>query len=194
MVALAKMPKGIRHDTSIDWIGAAAFTAALTTLTVGLFRISEPDLPMILLFVAAAVLTGIVAISNRTASEKAVPRSLGKLWDFIWSNVTHFLGGRRVDDRIGQCATASWGRFTGCRRWDSGLLLVRMTVALGVSAFAGGFIATRFGVRLPTIVWIDTGSYRVQFHVDLGYRAARTASFDRSGHCKESDWDCSLRR
>ena len=58
VVALVKLPKGIRHDTSVDWIGAAAFTAGLTVLTIGLFRISEPDLPMILLFVAAAVLTG----------------------------------------------------------------------------------------------------------------------------------------
>ena len=35
---------------------------------------------------------------------------------------------------------------------DSGLLLVRMTVALGVAAFAGGFIATRSEcgyLRLP---------------------------------------------
>ena len=148
--ALAKLPKGIRHDTSVDWIGAAAFTAALTTLTVGLFRISEPDLPMIMLFVAAAALTGVVAISNRTASEKAVPRSLGKLKDFIWSNVTHFLVGSAL--MIGLVSVPLLaGTVYGLSALDSGLLLVRMTVALGVSAFAGGFIATRFGVRIPTI-------------------------------------------
>ena len=43
------------------------------------------------------------------------------------------------------------GTVYGLSALDSGLLLVRMTVALGVSAFAGGFIATRFGVRIPTI-------------------------------------------
>ena len=150
ILALAKLPKGIRHDTSVDWIGAAAFTAALTTLTIGLFRISEPDLPMIMLFVAAAALTGVVAISNRTASEKAVPRSLGKLKDFIWSNVTHFLVGSAL--MIGLVSVPLLaGTIYGLSALDSGLLLVRMTVALGVSAFAGGFIATRFGVRIPMI-------------------------------------------
>ena len=150
ILALAKLPKGIRHDTSVDWIGAAAFTAALTTLTVGLFRISDPDLPMIMLFVAAAALTGVVAISNRTASEKAVPRSLGKLKDFIWSNVTHFLVGSAL--MIGLVSVPLLaGTIYGLSALDSGLLLVRMTVALGVSAFAGGFIATRFGVRIPMI-------------------------------------------
>ena len=150
ILALAKLPKGIRHDTSVDWIGAAAFTAALTTLTIGLFRISDPDLPMIMLFVAAAALTGVVAISNRTASEKAVPRSLGKLKDFIWSNVTHFLVGSAL--MIGLVSVPLLaGTIYGLSALDSGLLLVRMTVALGVSAFAGGFIATRFGVRIPMI-------------------------------------------
>ena len=151
VVALAKLPKGIRHDTSVDWIGAAAFTAGTDyVLTIGLFRISEPDLPMILLFVAAAVLTGVVAISNRMASEKAVPRSLGKLKDFIWSNVTHFLVGAAL--MIGLVSVPLLaGTIYGLSALDSGLLLVRMTVALGVSAFAGGFIATKFGVRIPTI-------------------------------------------
>ena len=150
IVALAKLPKGIRHDTGVDWIGAAAFTAALTTLTVGLFRISDPDLPMIMLFVAAAALTGVVAISNRLADEKAVPRSLGRLKDFIWSNVTHFLVGSAL--MIGLVSVPLLaGTIYGLSALDSGLLLVRMTVALGVSAFAGGFIATRFGVRIPTI-------------------------------------------
>ena len=150
IVALAKLPKGIRHDTGVDWIGAAAFTAALTTLTVGLFRISDPDLPMIMLFVAAAALTGVVAISNRLADEKAVPRSLGKLKDFVWSNVTHFLVGSAL--MIGLVSVPLLaGTIYGLSALDSGLLLVRMTVALGVAAFAGGFIATRFGVRIPTI-------------------------------------------
>ena len=150
IVALTKLPKGIRHDTSVDWIGAAAFTAGLTALTIGLFRISEPDLPMIMLFVAAAVLTGVIAISNRFASEKAVPRSLGKLQDFIWSNVTHFLVGAAL--MIGLVSVPLLaGTIYGLSALESGLLLVRMTVALGIAAFAGGFIATRFGVRIPTI-------------------------------------------
>ncbi len=150
VVALAILPKGIRHDTSVDWIGAAAFTAALTALTIGLFRISEPDLPMIMLFVAAAVLTGVVAISNRFASEKAVPRSLGKLNDFIWSNVTHFLVGAALMIGLVSVPLIA-GTIYGLSALESGLLLVRMTVALGIAAFAGGFIATRFGVRIPTI-------------------------------------------
>ena len=162
ILALAKLPKGIRHDTSVDWIGAAAFTAALTTLTIGLFRISEPDLPMIMLFVAAAALTGVVAISNRTASEKAVPRSLGKLKDFIWSNVTHFLVGSAL--MIGLVSVPLLaGTIYGLSALDSGLLLVRMTVALGVSAFAGGFIATRFGVRIPMIAGLVVAAIGFNF-------------------------------
>ena len=162
VAALAMLPKGIRHDTSIDWIGAAAFTAALTTLTVGLFRISKPDLPMIVLFVAAAVLIGVVAISNRIASEKAVPRSLGKLWDFIWSNVAHFLVGAAL--MIGLVSVPLLaGTIYGLSALDSGLLLLRMTVAIGVAACAGGFIATRFGVRIPTIAGLVVAAIGFNF-------------------------------
>ncbi len=162
VIALAKLPKGVRHDTSVDWIGAAAFTAALTTMTIGLFRISEPDLPMILLFIAATVLIGVVAISNHTASEKAVPRSLGKLWDFIWSNVTHFFVGAAL--MIGLVSVPLLaGTIYGLSALDSGLLLVRMTVALGVAAFAGGFIATRFGVRIPMIAGLILGAVGFYF-------------------------------
>lgn len=150
VVAMVKLPKGIRHDTSIDWISATAFTVALTALTIGLFRVSEPDIPMILLFVGATALTGVIALSNRSANEKAIPQSLGKLKDFIWSNVTHFLVGAAL--MIGLVSVPLLaGTIYGLSALDSGLLLVRMTVALGVAAFAGGLIATRFGVRIPTI-------------------------------------------
>ena len=162
VTALAFLPKGYRHDASVDWIGAAAFTAALTTLTIGLFRISEPDLPMILLFVATAALIGVVAISNRFASEKAVPRSLGKLWDFIWANVAHFLVGAALMIGLVSVPLLS-GTIYGLSALDSGLLLLRMTVALGIAAFAGGFIATKFGVRIPTIAGLIVAAIGFNF-------------------------------
>ena len=148
IAALAKMPKGTRHDTTVDWIGAAAFTAGLTALTIGLFRISEPDLTMILLFVASAVMIAVIAVSQRFADEKAVPRSLGKLYDFIFSNVTHFLVGIALMIGLVSVPLVA-GTIYGLSALDSGLLLVRMTIALGVAAFAGGIMATRFGLRIP---------------------------------------------
>ena len=148
---LARLPAGVRHDTEVDWIGAAAFTAALTVITVGLFRISEPDMPMILLFVAGLVLTGVIFLSNRMASEKAIPRSLGKLYDFIWANVTHFLVGAALMIGLLSVPLVA-GTIYGLSALDSGLILVRMTVALGAAAFIGGFVTTRFGVRIPTFV------------------------------------------
>ena len=151
VIALAYLPKGIRHDTSVDWIGAAAFTLALTALTIGLFRITEPDLAMVLLFVAAALFAAVIVVSNRAASDKAVPRSLGKLKDFIWSNVTHFLVGAAL--MIGLVSVPLLaGTVYGLSALDSGLLLVRMTIALGVAAFIGGVFATRYGVRIPTLL------------------------------------------
>ncbi len=150
VAALTKLPKGSRHDTTVDWIGALAFTAGLTTLTVGLFRISEPDLTMILLFVATALLVAVIAVSNRIADDRAVPRSLGKLQDFIFSNVTHFLVGVALMIGLVSVPLVA-GTIYGLSALESGLLLVRMTVALGVAAFAGGLIATRFGVRIPTL-------------------------------------------
>ena len=181
VVALVKLPKGIRHDASVDWIGAAAFTAALTTLTVGLFRISEPDLPMILLFVAAALLTGVVVISNRTASDKAIPRSLGKLKDFIWSNVTHFLVGAACDDRVGQRAVAGGNdlrvvgtRFRSSSGADDG--------CAGCRGVRGWFYRDAIRSTDTDDRGFDIGGYRLQFHVDLGHRFARAACFDRSDH------------
>ena len=38
-----------------------------------------------------------------------------------------------------------------------------MTVALGTAAFAGGFIATRFGVRIPTIAGLITAAIGFNF-------------------------------
>ncbi|MXZ02401.1 MAG: MFS transporter, partial [Chloroflexi bacterium] len=182
VAALAKLPKGIRHDTSVDWIGAIAFTAGLTTLTVGLFRISEPDLPMILLFVAATVLTSVVAISNRMASEKAVPRSLGKLKDFIWSNVAHFFIG--VSLMIGLVSVPLLaGTIYGLSALDSGLLLMRMTIALGVSALAGGIVATYFGVRIPAVMGLVVAA--------IGFNGGRSLA-DIASFFFGTDWTIPL--
>ena len=162
VLVLTKLPEGTRHNTSVDWIGATAFTVALTTLTIGLFRISEPDLPMIMLFVATLVLTIVIVISNRTADEKAIPRSLGKLKDFIWSNVTHFLVGAALMISLVSVPLVA-GTIYGLSALDSGLLLIRMTVAVGIAAFAGGFIATRFGIRIPSIAGLIVAAVGLNF-------------------------------
>ena len=150
VLALLLMPKGRSHDTKIDWPGAIAFAIALTLMTIGLFRISQPDLLMIIAFATAAVFSAFIIIRLRTSHDPAIPRVLFGLRDFNWSNVTHFLVGAAL--MIGLVSVPLLaGTIYGHSALDAGLLLMRMTIALGVAALAGGVIATRFGVRIPTI-------------------------------------------
>ncbi len=150
ILALVFMPKGRSHDTKIDLPGVIAFAIGLTVLTIGLFRISKPDVIMIVAFVTATVLAGLIITRLRTSHDPAIPRVLFGLTDFNWSNVTHFLVGAAL--MIGLISVPLLaGTIYGLSALDSGLLLMRMTIALGAAAFIGGIIATRFGVRIPTI-------------------------------------------
>ena len=79
----------------------AAFTLALTALTIGLFRITEPDLAMVLLFVAAALFAAVIVVSNRAASDKAVPRFFGQTQRFHLVERYTFPRRRGPDDRSG---------------------------------------------------------------------------------------------
>lgn len=150
IIALAFMPRGRSHDTKVDWLGASAFAIGLTVFTIGLFRISEPDVVMITAFVTAAVLSALIIVRLRTSHDPAIPRVLFGLKDFNWSNVTHFLVGAAL--MIGLVSVPLLaGTIYGLSALDAGLLLMRMTIALGISALIGGVIATYFGVRIPTI-------------------------------------------
>ena len=150
VIALSLLPKGRRHDTNIDWLSAAEFTAALTALTLALFRISNPDLLMVLLFVTAAVLGGFIAFRIYTARNHSIPRVLLTLKDFVWSNVAHLLVGAALMIGLISVPLVA-GTVYKLSALDAGLWLMRMTISLGIAAFIGGFIATRIGLRIPTI-------------------------------------------
>ena len=150
VIALVFMPKGRSHDTRVDLLGAGAFAIGLTVLTVGLFRISEPDLVMIIMFATTVVFTALIITRLQTSHDPAIPHVLFGLKDFTWSNVTHFLVGAAL--MIGLISVPLLaGTIYGLSALDAGLMLMRMTIALGVAALIGGIVATYFGVRIPTI-------------------------------------------
>ena len=172
IVALSRMPQGTSHRVEVDWIGGLVFGAALTMLTLGLFRISEPDVLMVAFFATSAFLIVVIAIrigfmhdhtkppTGTVANslmrivgthERAVPKALFQMKDFIWANGAHFLVGAAL--MIGLVSVPLMaGTIYGLPALESGLWLLRMTVSIGIAALIGGFVTQRIGTRVPTMV------------------------------------------
>ncbi len=167
VLVLIWMPKGRSRDASIDWLAVAAFLAALTTMTIGLFRVSEPDLLMLITFAVAAIAIIILIVRLRRPKDPAIPQILFRLKDFVWSNATHLLVGAAL--MIGLISVPLLaGTIYGQSAFESGLLLMRMTIALGVSALVGGIIATYLGVRVPTVAGFVIAAIGFIFISDWG--------------------------
>lgn len=179
VIALTRMPRGKSHQVEIDWFGGLVFGAALTTLTFGLFRVSAPDLLMVALFslsvffiMMMAVRIGFMhdhdkpptgTIANRLirlvgTHERAVPKVLFLMKDFMWANATHFLvGGALMIGLVSVPLMA--GTVYNLPALESGLWLLRMTVSIGAAALIGGFITQRYGTRIPTLIGLGLSGF-----------------------------------
>lgn len=147
---IMRIPPGKRNNVKIDIPAAVVFAAALSTLTIGLVRIGEPDGLMAASLVSTVVLSVVLVVLNNRAEDPLFPKKLFKLPSFNYSNVTHFLVGAVLI--IGMVTVPLMAASVyGKSPLEGGLQLLRMTLAIGVGALVGGYFTQRFGARLPSI-------------------------------------------
>ncbi len=177
--ALAKMPRGTSHRVKVDWIGGLVFGTALTMLTLGLFRISDPDPLMFAFFAISVILMFVISIrigfmhdhnkpptgtvANRLlrivgTHKSAVPKVLFQMRDFTWANVAHFIVGAALMIGLASVPLMA-GTVYGLPALESGLWLLRMTIAIGVAALIGGFVTQRIGTRVPTMTGLTVTAF-----------------------------------
>ena len=171
------MPSGKSNPVKVDWIASAIFAFALTTSTLALFRISEPDMTMFLLGLVSigAVVVLVIRITGTgfhrripdrlvgwtgdafTSMSPSMPRYLFAMPDFTYANLAHLLIGAALMIGLVSVPLMS-GTVYQLNAFESGMWLLRMMLALGVFAFVGGLITQRFGTRIPTIAGLACSS------------------------------------
>ncbi len=154
-IVLFFMPKGRTSRASIDWISAAVFTAALASLTIALFLIFKQQQPnkipiLLKLFGIGIACVAVLVVRLQRSDVSSATQILIRLGDFNWANITHFLVGAALMMGLISVPLIS-GTIYNLSALDSGLLLMRATISLGVGALAGGILATNIGVRTPLI-------------------------------------------
>ncbi len=168
---LFRLPAGRRNPVRVDMVGVTLFAAALSLLTVALTRVGEPD--GLFFITTAAAVGAILLLVGRvaTAGDPLFPRVLFRLTGFVTANAAHFLVGAALI--IGMVAVPLMaGTVYGESALEGGLRLLRMTIAIGVGALAGGLITQRIGPLLPAIagVLMTVGGFLLMsgWEVDTG--------------------------
>ena len=147
---IMRNPPGKRNKVKVDIPTAMIFAAGLSTLTIGLVRIGDPDLLMAGALAITAVLAVLLVVTNNRSQDPLFPPLLFKLPSFNFSNTTHFLIGAVLIIGMVTVPLMAASVF-GKSPLEGGLQLLRMTLAIGVGAVIGGVLTQRWGARLPSI-------------------------------------------
>jgi MFS family permease len=147
---IMRNPPGKRNKVKVDIPTAMIFAATLSTLTVGLIRIGDPDPLMAILLGMTGVLSISLFVMNNRSQDPLFPPTLFKLPSFNFSNTTHFLVGSVLI--IGMVTVPLMAASVFAKSpLEGGLQLLRMTLAIGVGAMIGGVITQRWGARIPAL-------------------------------------------
>ncbi|MEX1023271.1 MAG: MFS transporter, partial [Dehalococcoidia bacterium] len=138
----------------IDWTGAAILGATLSLLTFAL--VDDPNAPrplaatLAMLALAAALFAAFIWHERRTAEPIAPLRALRER-HVLASNVASFLVGvGLITALIGVPLFVNLVLVEGALA--GGLTLMRLTVAVPLGAFAGGWLGARLGLRATAVV------------------------------------------
>ena len=149
MVLLLGVPEGKYHDARIDWRWLAIFVTAITAMTIGLFRVTQLDVTMVVAFAIAAVAGTMMVrriIKSRMAS---ITGYLFRVEEFVWANIAQvFIGAGLMIGLVSVPLLA--GTVYHLSAFEAGMLMMRVTIPMGIAAIIGGLIATEHGARLPT--------------------------------------------
>ena len=147
---IMRNPPGKRNKVKVDIPTAMIFAAALSTLTIGLVRIGDPDPLMAASLAITAVLAILLVVINNRSQDPLFPPTLFKLPSFNFSNTTHFLVGSVLIIGMVTIPLMAASVF-GQSPLEGGLQLLRMTLAIAVGAVTGGFITQHWGARIPSL-------------------------------------------
>ncbi|MDE0592752.1 MAG: MFS transporter [Dehalococcoidia bacterium] len=147
---IMRNPPGKRNKVKVDIPTVIIFAAALSTLTIGLVRIGDPDPLMATSLAITAVLAILLVVMNNRSHDPLFPPTLFKLPSFNFSNTTHFLVGSVLIIGMVTVPLMAASVF-GKSPLEGGLQLLRMTLAIGVGAVIGGVITQRWGARIPSL-------------------------------------------
>ena len=147
---IMRNPPGKRNKVKVDIPTVIIFAAALSTLTIGLVRIGDPDPLMATSLAITAVLAILLVVMNNRSQDPLFPPTLFKLPSFNFSNTTHFLVGSVLIIGMVTVPLMAASVF-GKSPLEGGLQLLRMTLAIGVGAVIGGVITQRWGARIPSL-------------------------------------------
>ena len=149
-VWIMRNPVGKRHSIKIDFRSAIVFAAALSLLTIGLVRIGEPDILMLISLASTAALIGLLILMNSKSDDALFPPNLFSLPTFNYANITHFLIGAVLI--IGMVTVPLMAATVfGKSPLEGGMQLLRMTIAVGIGALIGGVVTQRIGARIPVL-------------------------------------------
>jgi len=143
---IIRTPKATRRPIRLDLPGAFLFATALSLLTLALSRVGKPD--AVLYWVAPFTVVAIAAVVWRQARgrDPLVPKNLFRRTSFNAASCAHFLIGAALIIAMVSVPLMANTLF-GEGPLQGGLRLLRMSVAVGAGALAGGIVMQKFGPR-----------------------------------------------
>ena len=145
------MPVGRKRRAGVDLVSGALFAGLLSLTTLGLMRIGEPDGLMGAYLAGACVSGALLIYRHRRVVDPLIPRGLLSRLNFSSAGMAHVLiGSALIIGMITVPLTAN--AVLSASPLEGGLLLLRMTAAIGAGALIGGAATQRWGARAPAII------------------------------------------
>ena len=139
-----------RFPAKVDYLGGVLIGLSLASITLGLARIGEPDLLMVL-YLGFAVVTFVLFVAReRSTDHPLLPPSMFRLRAFSAANGTHLLvGGALIIAMVTIPLMANTAM--GLTPLEGGLRLLRLMAAIPVGAVLGGVACQRLDYRVPAV-------------------------------------------
>ena len=163
IAAAARRMNEPRHEGRMDWLGTLLVSGALVALNAGLGTNVETGGAQTLppyagpLLLVSVLFFVLFVLRERQFSDPLVPLSLFRRPNFTPASIANFLTGFGLFVAIANVplfvnSIAAETLEQGA--WDSGWLLSALTVPMALAAIPGGFLASRAGYRLPSVLGV----------------------------------------
>jgi MFS family permease len=153
-VLVLKTPPGNRNPAKLDLAGGAFFAAALVLLTIALSRAGDPDGVLAWALPATGVAVMGVVWRQFRSDEPLMPRVVLARLNFRAAACAHFLVGAGLIIAMVSLPLMA-NTLLGDSPLEGGLRLLRMTIAVGAGALAGGVAVQKLGPRRPSALGIS---------------------------------------
>ena len=148
---MTMLGKSRSQGGSIDIVGGMLIALSLCAFTLGLDRIGEPDLLMVVYLVVSAATIGLFIVRQLSIPEPLLPLTMFKIKPFSAANITHLLIGAALI--IGMVTVPLMANTVqGESALEGGLRLMRLTAAMAVGAVVGGYACKRLDYRIPSVL------------------------------------------